>query len=412
LKFVPAALAVIALFAGGWLLGRVQSGARDADTGPSPVLRALRIMGLAAPRFVCALSSRPDGASVAVDGKSLDRKTPTVLELPPGEHTLSLTLPDLGSASFTVKGTRTERIPLNLDLSGSLSIRSSEAQRPIQVSVDGVERGYAPVTIPELSPGAHDVRFATPGLPPWGQTVRVGVREQGELIARPFESPATGLIEVRAAMTEDDGVEAIKGATIWVDGRRHGSTPATLELPAGPHSFRVEYRDEVAPVQVIDLPGGNQRFASFQFGLGVDAPRLVLLGAGGPMPRDRASVVSVALEGVTADEVREMWMHVRAPEGVWRRYPMVQLEGSGAVVGVAVFPLALLDEHGRAPYYVSASTTLGDDYFTELQNLEASPPRSLSPVSRRPPRASLPATPPAPVSEQAPETPQTPAPPP
>jgi hypothetical protein len=74
---------------------------------------------------------------------------------------------------------------------------------------------------------------------------------------------------------------------------------------------------------------------------------------------------------MTKSEVTEMWLHVRTPEGTWRRYPMETLDAPGGTVGVVVFPSALLDKSGHAPYYVSASTRAGDDYFTEDQNRSA-----------------------------------------
>jgi hypothetical protein len=375
-RTVPIAVLVIVLFAGGWMLGRVQSSNPGPVASSSPLVHAMRAIGLAPPRFECRIESQPPGAWIAVDGKSLNRLTPATLELPPGDHTVMLTVPDFGSASFPVKGQAKEHTSLAAELGGTLSVRAGDARRRIEVSVDGVDRGLAPLTLAALSPGAHEVRFSAPGLTPWGQTVRIGVREDAEILARPFQSPATGLLEVKATQTDEDGVRAIEGAAVFVDGRRRGTTPLTLELASGPHSIRVSHRDDQAPVQVIDLPGGNQRFASFQFGLGIEAPRFTLIGETGAMPRDRPSVVSVALGDVSSDEVREMWLHVRSPEGSWRRYPMQQLEGSGAVVGVAVFPLAMLDSKGRAPYYASAATMLGDEYFTELQNVEGpTPPR-------------------------------------
>ena len=361
---------VVLLFAVGWLLGRVQSD--DVARGASPLVKALRAVGLAPARFEARIASRPDGAWIAVDGKSVALKTPATVELVPGVHSIELSLPDLGSARYEVQGRNGGNTQVQADLAGTLSIRS-DTRRPIQVSVDGVDRGFAPVILRGLEPGAHEVRFSAAGSAPWGQTLTIGVREDAEILTRPFESPATGVVEVRATENEDDGVQPMRGAVVFVDGKRRGVTPLTLELPSGPHSLRVVHGDEQAPIQVIDLPGGNQRFATFPFGVG-GGPRLTLTNGPAAMPRDRTTLISASLDGVTGDEVREMWLHVRTPEKLWRRYPMTPIAGSGAAAGAVVFPLALLDASGRAPYYVSASTTLGDEYFTELQNPDPPPP--------------------------------------
>ena len=69
-----------------------------------------------------------------------------------------------------------------------------------------------------------------------------------------------------------------------------------------------------------------------------------------------------------------MWLHVRQPEGTWRRYEMTTMKSPGGVVGSAVFPITLLDDQGRALFYVSSSTTTGDEYFSEiLPATQASP---------------------------------------
>ena len=370
LRAVPTVLFVVVLFAGGWLLGRVQGSGPEPVSAARGVARALGWLGLGAGRYQCTIRSWPAGAWISIDGKELARRAPAMVELVPGPHEVGLTLPGLGNATFTVRGGRGEKTTLDAPLWGSLTIHADETAAPIQVSVDGGTRGIAPLTLRHLTPGPHVVQFSGYGLEPWGQTIEVRVRQSSELTARPFLSPATGLVEVQASLADDRGTEPLKGATVWVNGARAGVTPLKLELPRGPHSIRAEYRGEELPVQLIDLPGGNQRFANFQFATGVDRPRLTLLSSTGPMPRDRPTVVSVTLEGVSAGEVSEMWLHVRTPEGPWRRYPMTTLAAAGGTVGVAGFPLALLDASGRAPYYASALSTMGDEYFTELQNVE------------------------------------------
>ena len=372
----PVAAVIAVLFGAGWYLGAPRSGESDR-----PLLkRALRAVGLGGARFDVVVTSQPSGAWISADGKELARRTPATIELPAGTHQVVLSLPDLGRASFTVSGESGRESKLDAPLDGSLTVRSSASTVPIAVSVDGTDRGYAPLTVNDLAPGPHQVEFSGPGMAPWGQTIEVRVREERQLVARPFDSPQTGLIEVRGTVSGDQGTEELKGDPVWVDGVRRGVTPVTLELPSGPHSVRVEHHGEVPPVQVIDLPGGNQRFATFQFGTGIDYPRLHLLTTPDPTGGDQASVVTAALEGVAASQVREMWLHARTPQGVWRRYPMTMLGSPSGAVGTVVFPGALLDGTGRAPYYTSAMVASGDEYFTELANAGDRPgPRSGAP---------------------------------
>ncbi len=371
-RWLPLGVGVLVLFAVGWFLGVRPVRDRNAASGPSGLSRAMRVVGLGAPRFECEVTSVPSGAWIAVDGKDAAKRTPAQLDLEPGEHVVTLSIPDLGSADFKVQGRKGEQRKIDGKLRGSLTIVAPKRGALVEVWIDGVPRGVAPITISDLDPGAHDVRFAAAGATPWGQTVRLSVLEDQKIVARPFDSPASGRLTIRATAVGEDGIDNVKGASVWIDGRRMGSTPITLELSSGPHSVRVEHRSEGAPIQVIDLPGGNERFATFSFGSGVEAPKLGLLNVPTPMPTDRPTVISAGLQGVGKNEVREMWLHVRAPDGPWRRYPMPLVDASGAVVGSVVFPTAMLDRQGRATFYVSASTTMGDDYFSEIQNARES----------------------------------------
>lgn len=367
----------VALFAGGWLVGSLQESRDDSDPRRHSLLHALRALGVGGARYEVTVNSRPQGAWIAADGKDLARRTPATIDLAPGAHRLTLSFSDLGSAGFDVRGERGDQVVLDAPLWGSLSVHSADAALPIAVTLDGQSIGFAPVTADSVMPGPHELRFSGPGMPSWGETVPVRVGEAAEVIARPMTSPATGVLEVRATLPDESGTQDLTGATVWIDGEKRGLTPLPLELPRGPHSVRVEYRGEGAPVQVIDLPGGNQRFATFELGLDLDRPSLSALAPPARIPLDAPVVLSGSLEGVSGTEVREMWLHVKAPDGPWRRYQMVMLKAETGVVGVAMFPPGMFDEHGLVRYYVSASIQTGDEYFTEVLTAQmAAPPAS------------------------------------
>ena len=121
---------------------------------------------------------------------------------------------------------------------------------------------------------------------------------------------------------------------------------------------------------MIDLPGGNQRFATFEFGLNLEYP-ILALRAPASIPPDEPVLISATLGQVAAADVREMWLHVRTPDNRWRRYPMTLIEAQGSAVGAAPFPAVLLGPDGTTHYYVSALTSQGDEYFTEMQKVSA-----------------------------------------
>jgi hypothetical protein len=357
---------VAVLFGVGWLVGHSQ--APDNDVHATPLSRLLRTVGLGGARFSVGVDSDPPGAWISVDGKDISRRTPSTIELAPGAHVVTLSMPDLGSVKVPVTGARGERLKVNESLQGSLDVSELDPSLPVKMSLDGDPQGWLPVHVAKLPPGLHEVQFSGPNMQPWGQNVSVGIRQTTQIVTKPMTSPATGVVQVQALLNDDNGTAPLSGASVFVDGEIRGSTPLTIELPRGPHSLRVAYRGESAPVQVLDLPGGNQRFATFQFGLDSDLPPLKLQGNYATIAAKKGSVVSASLDNLDAKDVREAWLHVRTPDGLWRRYDMSVDPGPRGAVLSVVFPVELFDAQGRVTWYLSAATGQGDEFFTEMQH--------------------------------------------
>lgn len=355
---------VVALFGAGWMLGTLATPHGDE---PGPFSRVLRAVGLGGARFDVSVDSSPPGAWIAVDGKDVAKRTPAKLELKPGKHELTLTLPDLGSARFPVQGENGAKVTLAPTLAGALEVVPADPNVPITIGLDGRSQGYAPITIEKLAPGLHEVQFSGPGMAPWAQNIQVGVGKTVQLVARPMSAPGTGVLQVQATINDDEGASPLAGAQVFVDGASRGVTPVSLELPRGPHSVKVVYRNETAAIQVIDLPGGNQRFASFDFGLATPAPQVSIVGTSRVMSATQTNMVSAAFSGLGSRDLREAWLHVRSAEGLWRRYPMTPVTSPGVTMMAAVFPQGVYDATGRTIWYVSATAVQGDEYFSEMQ---------------------------------------------
>ena len=363
---------VVVLLAAGWWLG--QSGGSRAGERPSLLARLGAALGLGPGHFALMVDSQPQGAWITVDGRESGQRTPATLDVEPGTHQVGLRLPSLGSAAYTVSGARDGHVPLDAKLWGALSVSSTDPAVPVTVSVDGVARGLAPVTVDEVAPGIHQVQFSAPGLGAWEQTAEVGIHQTAEIVAHPLAAPATGVLTVRATINDGGEAKPLTGARVWLDGEPRGVTPLKLELPRGPHSVRVSFHEVDSGVQVIDLPGGNQRFADFEIGGEAGLARLNATGLADRVVLEHPSVVSASVEGLVGRgaDLREMWLHVSTPEGAWRRYPMSLLKSGGGAAGVAVFPVSSFDAHGRARWYVSAVTAVGDELFTEIQTAQSS----------------------------------------
>jgi hypothetical protein len=358
-------LVVVGLFAVGWALGRV-----DLGSGMRAMASGLDAIGIGPSRYQVDVTSRPAGAWIAVDGVDQARRTPTTLSLKPGRHRIGLSLSDEGGSSHEVNGKRGERVALDVALWGGLRIDAPAGSSPLTVTVDGMPHGYVPLLLDRLSPGIHRLQFSGPGVTPWEQTVEVHVNGTAAVLAQPVISPPTGVLEVGARLSNESGSEPLNGAAVRIDGRPRGVTPLRLELPRGPHSIRVSYGGEESAVQVIDLPGGNQRYATLDLGLDVDQPRLAASLAA-RVSLGTPTVLSATLQRARPGDVHEMWLHVRTPEGAWRRYPLSLLQGAQGLVGAVPFPTDVFDGGGRTSWYVSALSPTGDEYFTEIQSAQA-----------------------------------------
>lgn len=119
------------------------------------------------------VQSRPIAARVSVDGE--DRGvTPLTLTLPAGAHVLEVRIgksePRVIPLTIQTGVQTAQYIELqNVPMTGGLDIRSDPPGA--RVSIDGQDRGKAPLTIRDLPPGDHDVVLEANG-----RTVRQAVR--------------------------------------------------------------------------------------------------------------------------------------------------------------------------------------------------------------------------------------------
>jgi hypothetical protein len=207
------------------------------------------------------VQSRPAGVQVVVDG--VDRgMTPARLSVTPGAHILEL------------RGRGTPRvIPINVVAGTQVSHYVEFADRPAtgrltvqsqpagaRVVVDGVERGIAPLTVEELSPGDHEVLFQTDA-----GTVRHVVTVQAGATAS-IVAPVAGGGPVSGWVT----IKAPFAVEVHEQGRMLGTSETErLMMAAGRHElelvndtlgYRVTRAVQVQPGKVVslavDLPQG------------------------------------------------------------------------------------------------------------------------------------------------------------
>lgn len=213
----------------------------EAATEAEPEIEEPQAAGdLAAPATPTAetftITSRPEGASVMLDGEQLAGGTPLTVELAPGgQHRLSLRLAGYEPAAFdfsledlsvSQRADATLHFPLQASTPpGTLSLSSSYAAR---VTVAGRERTLKPGDEIELPPGevVVDIRAAE-AFYVNRRTVRI---RSGENTVLPL--PALAEITVAA----NPGYCRVR-----IDGIDAGYLPVTVQIAVGSHEFRFDW---------------------------------------------------------------------------------------------------------------------------------------------------------------------------
>jgi hypothetical protein len=213
---IAAVAALVVVLGGGGFAGYKLFG----NTAVAPAMGSLNVQ------------SNPSGIDVFVDGIAKGR-TPARVALPPGSHILEL------------RGKGVPRvIPLNVTAGAEVSQYLEFAESPVtgqlavqsdppgaKVLVDGVERGVAPVTISDLTPGDHKVELQSDGVSA-KHTVTVQAGGTASLVApigaAAAAGPVSGWISVKAPFTME----------IREQGRLLGTSDAErLMVAAGRHEL-------------------------------------------------------------------------------------------------------------------------------------------------------------------------------
>ena len=198
---------------------------------------------------VAVLESVPDGSLVLVDGKDAG-KTPLAATLPVGSHTIEFRYrKQVRTVTIVISpgGHIVQHVDWLKKPSGRLVVSSASASA--RVLVDGTMRGMTPLTLNDLSVGAHVVRIESPkGSVERSVTVAAGETSQVEETI----FPGWLLVNAPIEITINEGTRVIR-----LDDRGQAM------LSPGPHELRLENRtlgyQEVRQVEV--RPGETARLS-------------------------------------------------------------------------------------------------------------------------------------------------------
>ena len=127
-----------------------------------------------------------------------------------------------------------------------------------RVTLDGVERGYTPLSLEDVPFGSYRIEVSYAGFRSQTQDVRLSAASTVAAVGIDLP-PAQG--DVPVGLTPGSVAVASRpdGARVILDGQRVGTTPAVLsDVPSGTHQLRIERDGYQAWVTTIDVSPSDQ----------------------------------------------------------------------------------------------------------------------------------------------------------
>jgi serine/threonine-protein kinase len=211
------------------------------------------------------LSSHPSGAHVTVDGHP-EGVTPLALRVATGAHAVVITSAAGGSEQFTadvaagVSASRHVAFASSTPAATSGALAVDAGGSGGDVWIDGVKAGTAPLTVPNLSPGAHVVQLRRAS----GTVERRSTVVAGAVTSLVFEAPPVASVTGWIAVSLPFDVEVYEGAAYVGSNRGDrilvGAGRHTFDLVNEALLFRSQQTVSVRPGQTaqlaVEVPGG------------------------------------------------------------------------------------------------------------------------------------------------------------
>jgi len=236
--------------------------ARDSCTGNVNRADRLSYIAVTATAGTLAISSIPPGATVYIDNVVKGITPVTLTDTAAGSHTLLLRRSgyDDYTRNFitepltpaTIGATLTKSVtePTTQPTPSSGSVAITSLPSGAAVYLDGSPRGTAPVVIPDVKPGNHEVILSLRGYNDWDQVVSVGSGQTAAVNAvLVAQAPSTGSLAV---------ISDPAGAEIYIDDDFKGVSPVTISgLSAGTHALSLKLQDYADNTTNITITAGQ-----------------------------------------------------------------------------------------------------------------------------------------------------------
>jgi hypothetical protein len=322
-------------------------------------------------RYRLRVTTVPPGAALLVDGHDSGVRAPGWLVLHEGKHKVEASLGDYGSTVLEAEGRRGGRATQQASILGRLSLGCADSTVTLFALLDGQAIGRLPVILDSIPAGRRQLSFQGRDVRPWTEEIGVVAGRTTQLMAQPEKVPDHGAVLARAYRVGTEGLKDLPGAAVYVDGKWVASTPARFDVPRGLHTVRLSAGGVSSPVQLLRIEGGQELFATAEFGRSPE-PDVVqtLLG---PPSAARPPVVRAHLASPMPIRVAEMRLFCRVAGREFRRLPMALRAGASDVEADATLPVTGLAPGSQVSYFVVVKSDEGEEFVGEMKSVKLVP---------------------------------------
>lgn len=225
------------------------------ETGPTPPPQTTRTVSL-------TVNTTPPDAKVFINSHYVGIAPLTVTSIPAGSTYIQCVLDGYGEWKKTYdfdSSTPTYSITATLAQLAPKSAWVFTASNPpgALIYLDGTLKGNTPLSIPDLQPGKHTVKFSLYGYRAWEDTLTL---QPGQLL------------NVHANLVKESNEGSVgvlsqpPGAACFIDDRYQGIVPLVFSgIPAGKHRVRCTFKGYNDITQTVEVKPGRTTDLTFTF---------------------------------------------------------------------------------------------------------------------------------------------------
>ena len=255
---------------------------RTVDCAAPSASADFKLIPVTAPVLI---ATEPAGAVVTLDGANRG-VTPLLLpEVPIGRYRIELAL----------GGHKPQQVELSVErptpqqikhvlVNSAATLNITTTPSGASVSVNGIQRGAAPVTVDKIQEGKSVVEITHAGYAPYKEEMTLAAGEVFAVHARLAALPAKLRIVSEPA-----------GAKVYIDNQLRGNTPLTIdEIAAGSYRVRLDMPSYETMARRVDLENDQSLTEEFKLTQTIGSIRLAT------SPADVSVFIGGKLFGVTA----------------------------------------------------------------------------------------------------------------